>query len=156
MKRRVTGGIDQRFDSCGGHRAGSDRLFDDERSRRRPDVTRAVRSPDRQRVRTAREALRDVDSQIFRLIIEQPIRARAELPRAIVDRVRHLRDRREVVVRARGRVVACGYVIERFSITGRVLSIANIVELALEVSARSGEFAAASDEVTRTLYQPSG
>ena len=42
------------------------------------------------------------------------------------------------------------------SITGRVLSIANIVVVWLEVSARSGEFAAASDAVTRTRYQPSG
>src|SRR5258706_7874360 len=39
---------------------------------------------------------------------------------------------------------------------GRVLSIANSVDVALDVSARSGEFAAASDDVTRTLYQPSG
>src|SRR5262245_55444829 len=39
---------------------------------------------------------------------------------------------------------------------GRVLSIANIVDVALEVSARSGELAAASEAVTRTRYQPSG
>src|SRR5687768_13297311 len=54
------------------------------------------------------------------------------------------------------RATARGYVTVRPSIAGRALSIENIVLVALVVSVRSGEFAGASDAVTRTRYQPSG